>query len=243
MKKAYTTLFIFGVLFFAPSISTFSQTNEQTKQLAKNWLNISCIEPAVVQTEIENLIANKNELSPYFENIISNGVESNLITENKIALGELYDKNIKMLNENKPAWVTAEYERKIRSVSKEQFVAGENARLILNYKVQATKALEIMNTTTGINNFFNGVTLTSYPNPVSTGKTTIEYSLEKNEESIILTILDQTGRKLIEKKYDNQAAGQYKVDIDVNNLATGTYFYQLNTTSKNITKTFVVANN
>ena len=94
-------------------------------------------------------------------------------------------------------------------------------------------------TATGINEYFNGMKLNTYPNPAN--KTaTIEYTLEKNSNKVELIIFDKTGHKLIERVYHSQAAGSYKVEAETANFAAGTYFYQLNANGKNFTKQLVV---
>lgn len=92
---------------------------------------------------------------------------------------------------------------------------------------------------TGVNEYFNGMKLTTYPNP-TTERATIEYTLEKNSNKVSLVVFDQAGRKVIEKAYDSQSAGTYKIDLETANLNAGTYMYQLNANGRNFTKQFVV---
>lgn len=92
---------------------------------------------------------------------------------------------------------------------------------------------------TGVNEYFNGMKLTTYPNP-SVERATVEYTLEKNSNKVSLIVFDQVGRKVIEKMYDSQAAGTYKTDIETSSLTAGTYLYQLNANGRNFTKQFVV---
>lgn len=93
---------------------------------------------------------------------------------------------------------------------------------------------------TGVNEYFNGMKLTTYPNP-SVEKATIEYTLETNSNKVSLVVFDQAGRKIIEKAYDSQSAGTYKIDVETANLNAGTYLYQLNANGRNFTKQFVVS--
>lgn len=92
---------------------------------------------------------------------------------------------------------------------------------------------------TGVNEFFNGMKLTTYPNPAA-DKATIEYTLEKDSKDVALTVFDQTGRKVLEKKYDNQSAGTYKEKVETINLASGVYFYQLKANGHMFTKKLAV---
>ncbi len=82
--------------------------------------------------------------------------------------------------------------------------------------------------------------LNVYPNP-SVEKAEIEYTLEKNSNLVSVVVFDQAGRKVIEKAYDSQSAGTYKIDLETANLNAGTYLYQLNANGRHFTKQFVVA--
>jgi len=95
-------------------------------------------------------------------------------------------------------------------------------------------------TGTGISEFYNGVKMNAYPNP-ATENTTIEYTLEKNSTNVGLTVFDQTGRKVMENSYNDQAAGVYKVNMNGVNLAPGVYFYQLRANGNAVTSKFTVA--
>lgn len=91
----------------------------------------------------------------------------------------------------------------------------------------------------GVSEYFNGMKLNTYPNPAA-DLSTIEYSLEKDSKDVSLVVFDLSGRKVVDKKYDQQAAGNYKVELETINMASGTYFYQLRANGKNITKKFAV---
>ena len=97
----------------------------------------------------------------------------------------------------------------------------------------------VVSDATGVNEFFNGMKLTTYPNP-TTDHATIEYTLEKNSNGVSLVVFDQHGRKVVNNNYSNQSAGTYKVEVDAQNLAAGTYYYQLKANGSNFTKKFVV---
>lgn len=92
---------------------------------------------------------------------------------------------------------------------------------------------------TGVNEYFNGMKLTTYPNP-AVNNITIEYDLQKDAKSVKLFIVDPSGRKIIDNAYGSQTSGTYKVNVETSNLAAGTYFYQLNADGNNFTKQFVV---
>jgi hypothetical protein len=97
----------------------------------------------------------------------------------------------------------------------------------------------VVSDATGVNEFFNGMKLTTYPNP-SVEKATIEYTLEKNSNHVSLVLYDQEGGKVIDKEYTSQSAGTYKVDFETSNLAAGTYFYQLRANGHDFTKQLIV---
>lgn len=92
---------------------------------------------------------------------------------------------------------------------------------------------------TGVNEYFNGMKLTTYPNP-SVERATIEYTLEKNSDNVSLVVTDIKGRIISENNYSSQAAGSYKVNVETSDLAAGTYFYRLIADGHNFTKKLVV---
>jgi hypothetical protein len=93
---------------------------------------------------------------------------------------------------------------------------------------------------TGISEFVNGMKMNAYPNPANE-KTVIEYTLEKNSSTVSLLVFDQSGRKVMENKYNDQTAGTYKVNIESIHLAAGVYFYQLRSNSGIVSSKFTVA--
>jgi hypothetical protein len=214
--------------------------NTNVKGLATNWLHLNCFDDEEGQNE-RNIILKHTELVPIFISVIQNGLDPEVLQEEKIMAGELYDRNIKMLIENKPEWITKELENKIRSVSREQFIANEIETATSNSISQAIKGLAILNQSAQSNEFFNGMKLTAYPNPAVNEKITIEYTLEKNSNNVCIFIFDQTGRRLVDKQYNDQYEGTYKVDIETNQLVPGTYFYQLNRNGHSFTKKFVIS--
>ena len=97
----------------------------------------------------------------------------------------------------------------------------------------------VLSDATGVNEYFNGMKLTTYPNP-SVEKAVIEYTLEKNSSNVSLVVYDITGKKMLDNSYNNQNAGTYKVEVATDKFAAGSYFYQLNANGRNFTKKFVV---
>ena len=121
-----------------------AQTSTDGKEFAKYWLSLNCLEAANGQKEMDNLIKYKGELNFYFVYVTQGGLELEGMREEETALGRIYDQNIRMLNENKPAWITTEYEFKIRSVSREAYIRDGKEALARNYKAQALKGLELI---------------------------------------------------------------------------------------------------
>ena len=85
-------------------------------------------------------------------------------------------------------------------------------------------------TLTGINHNNNEIPKTyslsqNYPNPFNP-TTNIKFSIPKNSV-VKLTIYDLTGR-VVETLVDGQLnAGNYAYDFDASNIASGVYFYKL----------------
>jgi hypothetical protein len=92
---------------------------------------------------------------------------------------------------------------------------------------------------TGVNEFFNGMKLTTYPNPV-VSKATIEYTLENSSDNVSLFVFDARGKQILNNSYGTKNAGTYKVELETSDLAAGNYFYQLRANGRLFTKKFVV---
>jgi hypothetical protein len=121
-----------------------AQTSAEGREFAKYWLSLNCLEAASDQKEMDNLIKYKGELNFYFVYVTQGGLELEGMQEEETALGRIYDQNLRMLNENKPAWITPGYEFKIRSVSREAYIRDGKEALARNYKAQALKGLELI---------------------------------------------------------------------------------------------------
>lgn len=97
----------------------------------------------------------------------------------------------------------------------------------------------VFSNVTGVNEYFNGMKLTNYPNP-AIDNTVVDYTLEKDSKNVSIVVRNQSGAKVIENKFNDQTAGNYKVNIETSKLAPGTYFYQLTANGRNFTKKLVV---
>ena len=144
MKKNYNYSMIIAVVFLFTASGLSAQTSADGKEFAKYWLSLNCVEAANDQKEMDNLIKYKGELNFYFAYVTQGGLELEGMREEETALGRIYDQNIRMLNENKPAWITPECELKIRSVSREAYIRDGKEALVRNYKAQALKGLELI---------------------------------------------------------------------------------------------------
>jgi len=79
---------------------------------------------------------------------------------------------------------------------------------------------------------------TIFPNPMSnTG--TIQYSLEQTTQ-LQGNLFDAEGRLIRTENLGTLSAGMYTHQLNVANLATGTYYYQLRTGEGSVTKRFIV---
>jgi len=144
MKKNYNYSMIIAVAFLLTASGLSAQTSAEGREFAKYWLSLNCREAASDQKEMDKLIKYKGELNFYFVYVTQGGLELEGMQEEGTALGRIYDQNIRMLNENKPAWITTEYEFKIRSVSREAYIRDGKEALARNYKAQALKGLELI---------------------------------------------------------------------------------------------------
>jgi hypothetical protein len=80
-----------------------------------------------------------------------------------------------------------------------------------------------------------GVALSqNMPNPTN-GTTKIAYELTKSD-NVVIEVRDITGKQVMVINNGKQGAGKYSVDMDLNNLDAGIYFYSLITDNAQITK-------
>ncbi|MGB3946635.1 MAG: T9SS type A sorting domain-containing protein, partial [Bacteroidia bacterium] len=80
-----------------------------------------------------------------------------------------------------------------------------------------------------------GVALSqNMPNPAN-GSTKIGYELTK-ADNVVIEVRDITGKQVMVINNGKQAAGRYSVEMDLNKLDAGVYFYSLITDNAQITK-------
>jgi hypothetical protein len=78
----------------------------------------------------------------------------------------------------------------------------------------------------------------NYPNPFNP-VTTIRYSIPSNVK-VILNVFDVAGREVAILENRERVAGNYQVNFDAKQLASGVYYYRLNAGSFTSTKKFVL---
>jgi uncharacterized protein (DUF1501 family) len=102
--------------------------------------------------------------------------------------------------------------------------------------------LPLLNTATDVKSDFNipmNYSLNqNYPNPFNP-ETKIQYSLPQPSE-VSLKVYDILGRNVATIVNSYQSAGSYNVNFDGSNLASGTYFYALETGGQKIVKKMMV---
>jgi len=147
MKLTYPIVIAIAGLLLARGAS--AQSSDEGKMFAKNWLSLNCAESVDAQSEHDNFLKHRNELKAYFLAAVQRGLELDGLREEEADLGDIYDQNIRQLNEHKPGWVTPEYESKIRSITKEAFIARAKEGIAQNYKERALKGLEMLRSLPG----------------------------------------------------------------------------------------------
>ncbi len=80
----------------------------------------------------------------------------------------------------------------------------------------------------------------TYPNP-TTNEVSIIYSLSNDSGGqILIDVFDLNGEKVLSIKRDNVHSGTFKEKINTSSLATGRYFYKIQTINSTIASTFLV---
>jgi hypothetical protein len=69
--------------------------------------------------------------------------------------------------------------------------------------------------------------LSLFPNPSTTNKTTLQYSLSENSD-VTIEIYNALGAKVKSTSFENQAVGKHESIMDFNVLDNGIYFVKLN---------------
>ena len=140
-KLIYCLALALSLIVTAPR--AHAQGSEEGKMFAKNWLSINCVE-AGQAVDLDGFVKYKEELKAYFLAAVQRGLELEGMRDEETALGQTYDRNLKMLNENKPAWITPEDQSKIRAITREAFISQGKEALAKNYQARALEGLELL---------------------------------------------------------------------------------------------------
>jgi len=84
----------------------------------------------------------------------------------------------------------------------------------------------------------SSIELNQYPNPFS-DETTVEYTLE-NASEVSYTLVDLTGKTILDVNEGNVMAGTHEITIDGANLANGVYYFNMNAGGAQTTHKMIV---
>lgn len=85
----------------------------------------------------------------------------------------------------------------------------------------------------------NDFTVSSYPNP-AISQTTILLKLREESKKINVSLTNTEGQKVWSKSYNKLTKGEHQIDVNLQKLVSGNYFYTVEIGEKRITKPFVV---
>ncbi|MFA8344463.1 MAG: T9SS type A sorting domain-containing protein, partial [Rhodothermaceae bacterium] len=123
----------------------------------------------------------------------------------------------------------------VNSISQLQ-ITSDNRIFAGHYKgkISANKML-LTSIDDKINNIITGYSINqNYPNPFNP-TTTIEYIIPE-ESFVTLTVYNVLGKKVATLVNKIQKSGNYKINFDAANLASGVYFYKIKAGSYSDTK-------
>jgi len=101
--------------------------------------------------------------------------------------------------------------------------------------------LAIVDQNVGVNEYYNGMTMSqNYPNP-AVGSTVINYNLDASADAVVLNIYDLNGNLVKSVNQGAQAPGAHMITLDVNDMAAGQYIFSLNSNGRDLTKTMTIA--
>ena len=101
----------------------------------------------------------------------------------------------------------------------------------------------ISNNDVGINieNSFNGLRASSYPNPAN-NFVTISFQMETPCPFKEATVFDISRKIIFKRNHDSNKIGKNKFTINTSNLTNGKYYYTIQTEQSKITKSFMINN-
>ncbi|MEX2483652.1 MAG: T9SS type A sorting domain-containing protein [Brumimicrobium sp.] len=88
------------------------------------------------------------------------------------------------------------------------------------------------------NSFENLNVSQNYPNPFS-DETTVKYSLE-NASEVSYTLVDLTGKTILDVNEGNVSAGNHSIKVDGSSLASGVYYFNMNAGDTQVTHKMIV---
>ncbi len=90
--------------------------------------------------------------------------------------------------------------------------------------------------------FIDGLKLSqNQPNP-SIGNTLVQYELQNEDANVSLEIYNVNGKCMLTYNEGNQVAGRHDIQLDVEKLESGVYYYSLKAGSHRLTKKMVICN-
>lgn len=97
------------------------------------------------------------------------------------------------------------------------------------------------NSNTAINNLSQttNFTISTYPNP-AISQTTILLKLTEESKKVNVSLTNAEGQQVWSKNYNKLTKGEHKIDVNLQKLVSGNYFYTVEIGEERITKPFVV---
>jgi hypothetical protein len=85
----------------------------------------------------------------------------------------------------------------------------------------------------------NSFTISAYPNP-AISQTTILLKLTEESKKVNVSVTNAEGQKVWSKSYNKLTKGEHQIDVNLQKLVSGNYFYTVEIGEKQMTKPFVV---
>ena len=82
-------------------------------------------------------------------------------------------------------------------------------------------------------------TISTYPNP-AISQTTILLKLTEESKKVNVSLTNAEGQQVWSKNYNKLTKGEHKIDVNLQKLVSGNYFYTVEIGEERITKPFVV---
>ena len=146
---------------------------------------------------------------------------------------------IYLSNNNGTTWLTSY----TAPAGNYRHVAKNRADNTVFYGVRSNGGISKGTYFVGVSNISNEVPSSfelkqNYPNPFNPS-TIIEFSIAKNS-FVTLSVFDHLGREIEKPVSGNLDAGTYSLNFDASGLASGTYYYRINTGEFSETKKMIL---